>query len=355
MKTKNVAKAKYLILRPAGYPMKASYQEYPEISEYRVFEFYAKEQWQGIRVKKGDYLFDSRMFPDFAFLVVDVEPPNSEICSTTKIIVDVREEQVILPKTRSVRMSDIIGQERAKQQCRIIKKYLEDPERFGEWAPKNILFYGPPGTGKTMMAKALASESNSPIMLIKGTTLIGEHVGEGAQRIHSLYEKAKNLAPCIVFIDEIDAIGIDRRYQDLRGDVSEIVNALLTEMDGIDEREGVCTIGSTNRIELLDEAVRSRFEEEVEFTLPNEKERAEILRLYLRKSPVKISDDVDVEKIAKMTEDFSGRDLVEKVLKKAIHEAIIEDSELKMEHLLNAVKKIVNSKKGRDAPKQMFV
>jgi len=353
MKSKSVAKAKYLILRPAGYPMRSSYHEYPEISEYRVFEFYAKEQWQGIRVKKGDYLFDSRMFPDFAFLVVDVEPPNSEISFSTKIIVDVREEQVILPKTKSVRMSDIIGQERAKRQCRIIKKYLEELQKFGEWAPKNILFYGPPGTGKTMMAKALASESNSPIMLIKGTSLIGEHVGEGSQRIHSLYEKAKSLAPCIIFIDEIDAIAIDRRYQELRGDVSEIVNALLTEMDGIDEREGVCTIGSTNRIEFLDEAVRSRFEEEVEFTLPNEKERAEILRVYLARSPVKVSDDVDVEKIAKITEGFSGRDLVEKVLKKAIHEAIIEDSELRMEHLLEALKKV--QKKGKDAPKHMFV
>ncbi len=353
MKSRSIAKAKYLILRPAGYPMKSSYHEYPEISEYRVFEFYAKEQWQGLKVKKGDYLFDSRMFPDFAFLVVDVEPPNSEISSTTRIIVDVREEQVILPKTKSIRMNDIVGQERAKQQCRIIKKYLEDPKKFGEWAPKNILFYGPPGTGKTLMAKALAFESNSPIMLIKGTTLIGEHVGEGAQRIHSLYEKAKSLAPCIVFIDEIDAIAIDRRYQDLRGDVSEIVNALLTEMDGIDEREGVCTIGSTNRIEFLDEAVRSRFEEEVEFTLPNEKERAEILRLYLKRSPVKISEDVDIMKIAKMMDGFSGRDLVEKVLKKAIHEAIIQDSELKMEHLLNAANKL--PKKVKDAPKHMFV
>ena len=135
------------------------------------------------------------------------------------------------------------------------------------------------------------------------------------------------MAPCIIFIDELDAIALDRKFQELRGDVSEIVNALLTEMDGIVERDGVCTICSTNRIYSLDSAVRSRFEEEIEFVLPGEEEVLRIFESNVKTFPLQV-EDCDFQALAKKTKGLSGRDIVEKVLKTALHQAIIEDREI---------------------------
>ena len=128
---------------------------------------------------------------------------------------------------------------------------------------------------KTMLAKALANKTDVPIIPVKATQLIGEFVGDGARQIHQLYDRAEEMAPCIIFIDELDAIALDRKFQELRGDVSEIVNALLTEMDGIVERDGVCTICSTNRIYSLDSAIRSRFEEEIDSFFLEKKKSSE--------------------------------------------------------------------------------
>ena len=139
--------------------------------------------------------------------------------------------------------------------------------------------------------------------MVKATTLIGEHVGDGARQIHDLFEMAASCAPSVIFIDEIDAIGLDRRYQSLRGDVSEVVNALLTEMDGISPNLGVVTIGATNNPPLLDQALRSRFEEEIEFTLPDESERLSILELYSVSLPLEV--DVDLKKLAAITRGMS--------------------------------------------------
>ncbi|NYT19342.1 MAG: AAA family ATPase, partial [Methanosarcinales archaeon] len=165
-----------------------------------------------------------------------------------------------------------------------------------------------------------------PLLPIKATQLIGEFVGGGARQIHQLYDRAEEMQPCIIFIDEMDAIALDRKYQELRGDVAEIVNALLTEMDGIVERQGVCTIGATNRIDSLDSAVRSRFEEEIEFILPDEQDRHTIIEQNISTFPLP-ARDIDLKKIAKLTAGLSGRDIVEKVLKNALHQAIIDDRE----------------------------
>ena len=313
--------------------------EYPEVSEPRVFDFYAKEQWFGASVKKGDYLFDRRMYPDFAFEIVNVEPRQATIGKSTVVVVEDAESSI--PQIAAgVLFHDIVGQYEAKKKCKLIEKYLNDPERFGKWAPKNILFFGPSGTGKTMMAKALSGLTAVPILTVKSTQLIGEHVGEGASRIHLLYARAKDLAPCILFFDELDAIALDRSYQELRGDVLEIVNALLTEMDGVEDRSGVCTIGATNRHGALDGSVRSRFEEEIEFTLPNADERLQILTSFAKTFPVKLHETVDLAKIACKTEGFSGRDLVEKVLKIALHQAIIDETGVVQAHFEYALSKI---------------
>ncbi|MCE8423657.1 MAG: AAA family ATPase [Candidatus Methanoperedens sp.] len=345
--------AKTVIVKPAGYPLKGMFHEYPEPSEMDVFEFYAREQWNGFVVKKGDYLFDRRMFPDFAFKVIDADPDNSEIGKNTKFVVEDYDTDFFTPQINSeVSFKNIIGQQRAKQKCKLIKQFLTNPAKFGTWIPKNILFYGPSGTGKTMMAKALANASRVPFLPVKATKLIGEFVGDGARQIHQLYEKAEELEPCIVFIDEFDAIALSRGYQEIRGDVSEIVNALLTELDGIEERKGICTIAATNMSAALDSAVRSRFEEEIEFSLPDLDERHEILKAYSRTFPRKLANDVDLKAFSRQTQGFSGRDLVEKLLKNALHKAILAGGKVTEKHFEQALSEAIG--KRSEPPKGMF-
>jgi AAA family ATPase len=346
--------AKNVVVKPAGYPLKGMFHEYPEPCELDVFEFYAREQWNGFIVKKGDYLFDRRMFPDFAFKVIDVEPENSEIGKNTKFVVEDYDMDFLIPEIKhKVTFKNIIGQEKAKQKCQLIEHYLKKPEKFGRWVPKNILFYGPAGTGKTMTAKALANESDVPFLPVRATRLIGEYVGDGARQIHQLYDKADELSPCIIFIDEFDAIALNRSYQEIRGDVAEIVNALLTEMDGIDERDGVCTIAATNMLHTLDSAVRSRFEEEIEFTLPDEQERFEILKSYTCTFPKKLGKDVNLEVIARHTQGLSGRDIVEKLLKNALHKAILSGRKVMKSHFDEALAEAIGKKS--EPPRGMFV
>ncbi len=349
LEKKRATGARFLLLRPAGYPLKSLFQEYPVVSDPKLFELYAREQWYGEAVKPGCYLFDRRLYPDFAFQVVKVYPSFSVVGSETIIKVEQKAE----PKRveYDVRFDDVVGQETAKRKVKIVEKFLQDPEKFGRWAPRNILFYGVSGTGKTMIARALASEAKVPMLPVKATSLIGEFVGEGARQIHSLYEKAEHMAPSIIFIDELDAIALDRRYQDLRGDVSEIVNSLLTEMDGIHHRTGVCTIAATNQIEVLDSSVRSRFEEEIEFRLPTAEERLLLLQNNAKTLPLEM-EYVNLAEIARQTEGFSGRDLVEKVLKASLHHAIMEESNITQRHLLETIPRA--RKEFRPPPKEMF-
>jgi AAA family ATPase len=342
--------ARYVLLRPAGYPLKSVFQDYPEVADPRLFERYAREQWYGELVRPGCYLFDRRLYPDFAFKVLRAHPHVSVVGSDTRIVVERRKSQEAKIKS-DVAFDEVVGQMEARRKMRIVEKFLNEPERFGKWAPRNILFYGPSGTGKTMMAKALSGETRVPMIPIKATTLIGEFVGEGSRQIHSLYKRAEEMAPCIIFIDELDAIALDRRYQDLRGDVSEVVNALLTEMDGIHSRKGVCTIAATNKIEFLDESIRSRFEEEIRFDLPNAEERLAILETNVQTLPVELGA-LNLAALARLTEGFSGRDLVEKVLKAAVHGAIIDEVSIEQRHLEEAVAKA--KKETRDPPAEMF-
>jgi len=322
--------AKLVVVKPVGYPFEFNLMdENIEITNSKLFEEYAREQWLGLVVKEKSHLFDQKIIPDYGFEIITAQPNNSIIAETTKIKVIIDE---VKNKTKpniissNIRLSDIIGQENAKSKVKVITKYLENPQDFGQWAPKNVLFYGLPGTGKTMLVKALANELEVQLYLIKATSLIGDHVGDSASKIHDLFKKASENSPSIIFIDEIDAIALHRSFQSLRGDVSEIVNSLLTEMDGIIENKSVITIAATNNPTSLDYAVRSRFEEEIEFELPNDNERLQIIENNLKTMP--LDYNLDLLKIVKSTKGLSGRDIKEKILKTALHNAIANDSEI---------------------------
>ena len=342
IENENKEYAELVVVKPVGYPFDFTMMdENIEITNINLFEEYAREQWLGLVVCENSFLFDQKIIPDYGFEIVTAKPNNSIISDNTKIkiITDKIENKHENIKS-DITLNDIVGQENAKSKVKVITRYLENPESFGPWAPKNILFYGLPGTGKTMLVKALSNELEVPLYLVKATSLIGEHVGDASSKIHDLFKKASENAPSIIFIDEIDAIALHRSFQSLRGDVSEIVNSLLTEMDGIEENKSVITSGATNNQSSLDLAVRSRFEEEIEFKLPNENERLEILENNLKTMP--LGHDLDLEKIVKMTKGLSGRDIKEKILKTSLHNAISQDSDIitmeNIEYALNSFK-----------------
>ena len=347
---KNVAEC--IVLKPVGYPFDFNLMEDDlEITNNVLFEEYAREQWLGLVVKENSFLFDQKIIPDYGFEIVSAKPNESIISETTKIKIiseDANKSKETLKYKSNIKFSDVVGQKNAKDKVKVVMKYLEDPEKFGPWAPKNILFYGLPGTGKTMLVKALANELDVQLYLIKATSLIGDHIGDGASKIHDLFKKASENSPSIIFIDEIDAVALHRSFQSLRGDVSEIVNALLTEMDGIGENRYVITIGATNNPTSLDYAIRSRFEEEIEFSLPNDNERLAILENNLKTIPMDYN--LDLNRLVKITKGMSGRDIKEKILKTSLHHAIANDKdEITMkdiEYSINAGKIKNNDVKG---------
>jgi AAA family ATPase len=338
-----------LIMKPSGYPIRIN--NTPNLDNLKIenkdlFQAYASDQWSGLNVSVNEYLFDQMTIPDFAFQIVKILPKNAHRIALDTEFEVILETPELKIKDEKVSFSEIVGNAEAIEKCKIVLEAIKNPEKFGYWAPKNILFYGPPGTGKTLTAKALASESDVKIIAHKGTSLIGLHVGDGANRIHSLFEKASELSPCIIFIDELDSIGLSRNYQSVRGDVIEVTTALLAEMDGIDINKGVITIGATNSIDLLDPGLRSRFEEEIEFPLPDLQNRIDIIKLYLSKIDKKINLNIDYNRIARETEGFSGRDIKEKLIKKAVHKTIInKTTKITTKDLSNIIKSVVRDKK----------
>jgi cell division protease FtsH len=218
---------------------------------------------------------------------------------------------------------DVAGSDEAKEELQEIIDFLKDPQKFqklGGHIPKGVLLVGPPGTGKTLLARAIAGEANVPFFSISGSDFVEMFVGVGASRVRDLFEQGKKNAPCIIFIDEIDAVG-RHRGAGLGGGHDEreqTLNALLVEMDGFETNEGVILIAATNRPDVLDPALLrpGRFDRRVIVARPDVKGREEILRVHTRKVP--ISDDVDLSIIARGTPGFSGADLANLVNEAAL-------------------------------------
>ncbi len=225
----------------------------------------------------------------------------------------------IKPIISDLRFKDVAGIEDVKEELQEIIEFLKNPKKFidfGVRMPRGVLLIGPPGVGKTMIAKAVAGEANVPFFYQSGSAFVQIYVGMGAKRVRELFAKAKQMAPSIIFIDEIDAVGKARGG--LRNDEREAtLNQLLTEMDGFEDSSGVIVIAATNKIDMLDEALLrpGRFDRRIFVSLPNAKERAEILKVYLKKIP----HFVDIEKLSKMTVGFSGAALASLVNEAALH------------------------------------
>ena len=222
--------------------------------------------------------------------------------------------KVYVQSTHGIRFADVAGEDEAKENLQEIVNYLHDPKKYeeiGASMPKGILLVGPPGTGKTMLAKAVAGESNVPFFSISGSEFVEMFVGMGASKVRDLFKQAKEKAPCIVFIDEIDAIGQKRNSGQFGGkdEREQTQNQLLTEMDGFEGNTGVIILAATNRPDSLDPALTrpGRFDRRVPVELPDLKGREEILKVHAKK--VKIAPGVDFNTVARMASGASGAEL----------------------------------------------
>jgi len=227
------------------------------------------------------------------------------------------------PEQSDVRFDDIAGNEEAKEELEQIVDFLKSNKKYkkmGAKLPKGAILYGPSGTGKTMFAKAIAGESGVPFMYVSGSEFVEMYVGVGAARVRDMFAKAREASPCVVFIDEIDAVGKKRSNSDKNSERDQTLNQILVEMDGFNSLgSDVIVIGATNRLETLDEALLrpGRFDKHVSVDLPDKEGRLKILKLCLKKLPL-LEDGIDIQRLAKKTVGFSGADLTNVVNESAL-------------------------------------
>ncbi len=252
--------------------------------------------------------------------------------------------KVYLNEKPNVKFSDVAGVDEAKQEIEEIVEYLKDPQRYqrlGGRAPKGVLLVGAPGTGKTLLAKATAGEAGVPFISISGSEFVEMFVGVGASRVRDLFNEAKKLSPCIVFIDEIDAIGKSRALNTITSndEREQTLNQLLAEMDGFDSSTGVIIMAATNRPEILDPALLrpGRFDRQIIVDKPDVKGREAILRVHIKK--IKVGDDVDIKTLAQMTPGLVGADLANIVNEAALLAARENSDAVHMEHFEEAIER----------------
>ena len=248
---------------------------------------------------------------------------------------------------RKVTFKDVAGLAEAKQEVEEIVSFLKNPEKYTELGgkiPKGALLVGPPGTGKTLLAKAVAGEANVPFFSLSGSDFVEMFVGVGASRVRDLFRQAKEKSPCIVFIDEIDAVGRARgknANMNSNDERENTLNQLLTEMDGFGSNSGVIILAATNRVDVLDKALlrAGRFDRQIHVELPDLNERKEIFGVHLR--PIKIDESVDAEFLARQTPGFSGADIANVCNEAALIAARNGKKFVQKEDFMNAVDRIV--------------
>ena len=246
-----------------------------------------------------------------------------------------------------ITFKDVAGQEGAKQEVQEIVEFLKNPQKYtdlGGKIPKGALLVGPPGTGKTLLAKAVAGEAGVPFFSMSGSDFVEMFVGVGASRVRDLFRQAKEKSPCIIFIDEIDAVGRARSKNPAMGGNDErenTLNALLTEMDGFGTNSGVIILAATNRADMLDKALlrAGRFDRQINVDLPDLNERKAIFEVHLK--PVKIDDSVDVELLARQTPGFSGADIANVCNEAALIAARRDATAVSKQDFLDAVDRII--------------
>jgi cell division protease FtsH len=253
--------------------------------------------------------------------------------------------KIYMEKDVKVTFADVAGVDEAKEELREVIEFLKTPEKFtklGGKIPKGILLVGPPGTGKTLLARAVAGEAGVPFFSISGSEFVEMFVGVGAARVRDLFEQAKGKAPCIIFIDELDALGKARGVGPMAHEEREqTLNQLLVEMDGFDPRVGVILMAATNRPEILDPALlrAGRFDRHVTVDRPDKKGRLDILRVHAKK--VALSPDADLEQIAAMTPGFSGADLANVVNEAALLAVRRGKDQVGISELHEAVERVI--------------
>ncbi len=326
------------------------------------FISYVKRKLMGRPLIEGNIVLIPVLGKAIPFTVVQTKPPGAVIV-TSSTNITILEKPVEEPRAPRVTYDDIGGMKHVIQRIReLVELPLKHPELFkhlGIEPPKGVLLYGPPGVGKTLLAKAVANETDAYFIAINGPEIMSKFYGESEQRLREIFEEAKKHAPSIIFIDEIDAIAPKR--DEVIGEVERrVVAQLLALMDGLESRGNVIVIAATNRPEALDPALRrpGRFDREIEIPLPDKQGRLEILQIHTRNMP--LAEDVDLNKLAEITHGYTGADLAALVREAAMHalrrylpeidlstdkipSEILEKMEVRMEDFLAAYKEIVPS------------
>ena len=258
-----------------------------------------------------------------------------------------RAQKVEVDEKTKVTFADVAGQAGAKQEVKEIVEFLKNPKKFtdlGGKIPKGALLVGPPGTGKTLLAKAVAGEADVPFVSMSGSDFVEMFVGVGASRVRDLFRQAKEASPCIIFIDEIDAVGRARSRNAMMGGNDErenTLNQLLTEMDGFGTNSGVIILAATNRADILDKALlrAGRFDRQIHVDLPDVNERKAIFKVHLR--PLKIDDSLDIDFLARQTPGFSGADIANVCNEAALIAARHDKKSVTKDDFLAAVDRII--------------
>ncbi len=254
--------------------------------------------------------------------------------------------RVYVEKSTGVDFADVAGVDEAKAELKEIVDFLKDPEthsRLGARLPRGVLLVGPPGTGKTLLARALAGEAGVPFFSISGAEFVEMFVGVGAARVRDLFEQARAHAPCIVFIDELDALGRARGTFALGGhdEKEQTLNQLLAELDGFDSKAGIVLLGATNRPEILDAALlrAGRFDRQILVDRPDKKGRTDVLKVHVRK--VRLAAEVDLTQVAALTPGFTGADLANLVNEAALLATRRRGADVTMDDFTQAIERIV--------------